>query len=252
MAGGVILGVVVVGTLGMLLTAPDAKPTNAGDVFDTPEAGDGAVCFRASSPGDPDGFVASIDASSPDRTTRYFKSGASVTRVDYYANNRTTVTVHNFVGDDAESRYQGRLNRIESDEEENRTVVTDDENYRIQVVETNTSYTGTKELNILVPALSVVRWEQVNESAYRPVGGYVESKQFGDENVTTYVSSAAGLARTDGNGSLEHVNFPYRAIDDVDYRIEPMFKDGTPVTVSFEREACAPTPVRPPEGYLAP
>lgn len=244
---GVLFGVAVFGILGTLLTAPEAQPSNADEVFDTPVVEDGGACFRVESSRGSSVFVASIDATSPDRTTRYFKSASSITRFDHYPGNDTTVSTYNFVGDRAESRYRSRVDRIEGNADDNETVVTDDDSYRIRVVDRNASASGPQRLNILHPALSVLRWKPVNDTAYRPVGGWVESDRIGGENTTSHVSAVDGVARTDGNGSIRSVDVTYRTIADVDYRIEPLFKDGDPVALSFDREPCMPTPVQPPE-----
>lgn len=241
-----VLVLVVVGTAAYLFATPDAKTSEAADLFDAPRVGDGAMCFRSN--GSDGEFLASVDARDPDRTVRFFRSSNQVTRIDHYESNDTRVMVYDFHGDRGESRYRSQLERLRDDA--NVTVVATDGARRIEAVERNVSEpstTGGGSL-LLIPTLETFTWERVNATAYRPVGGYVRTDGPGGSNTTSYVDSARGVVRTDGNGSIRRVDLTYTVIRRVQYVLEPLFRDGTRVRISFTRSVCRPGTVEPPAG----
>jgi len=233
-----VLVLVVGGTTAYLIATPDAKTSEAVELFDAPRAGDGALCFRTNG-GDGE-FLASVDASDPDHTVRYYRSSNQVTRIDHYASNDTRVLVYDFFGDRGESSYRSRLERLRDDP--NVSVDADDAALRIRAVERNVSEpfpVGGGSM-LLVPTLSTFGWERVNETAYRPVGGYVRNSGVAGSNTTNYVDSVEGVVRTDGNGSIRWVAVEYTVVRRVENTFEPLFRDGSRGRITFERSVCRP------------
>lgn len=237
--------VAVVGTFAYLVATPDATTSEAAELFDAPEVGDGAVCFRSSA-GD-GGFLTSVDARDPGHTVRYFRTDDRRTRITHYRDNDTTVTVSNFHGERAESGYGSYLNRVQS--AENTTVVADDERLRVRAVERNDtvpSPAGGGRM-LLLPVLETLQWERINATAYRPVGGFVRTDGPEGSNRTAYVDWARGVVRTDGNGSIRSVDLVYGFLGRVQHTFEVLYREPTPIRVSFDRSVCRPEPIRPPE-----
>lgn len=242
----VLLSVLAIAVGAVLFTAPDAEPSDADELFEDPAAEGGALCFRAVPVDGQGGLVVSVDERDPNHTVRYVASPGSVTRTEEYHGNDTRITVHSFSGEVPGVDYRSRLRLVRNDADDNDTVVADDGDRRIRFVDRDADVSRGEGIGLLVPSLGTLDWRPVNDTAYRPVGGWVTAPSGPGKNRTSYVSSASGVVRTDGSGTVRRVDVTYTVVDGVEYRVEALLRDGQRIRVTFDREFCRPSPTEAP------